>query len=73
MKCKFETDLENNLMSMEVVDARRFGAAVREAMQSLEREAKCYKLTNKDYYLYTQAFLKRMAERLTAPHCKPED
>lgn len=73
MKYKFETDLENNLMSIEVVDARRFAAAVRQAISLLEREAGCYRLHNERYYLDTQIFLTEMAERLEAPHCKQED
>ena len=72
MKYKFETDLENNMMSIEVVDARRFAVAIRKAMQLLEHEAGCYKLHNEQYYLDTQRFLKAMAERLDAPHSKQE-
>lgn len=64
MKYKFEEDLERNKMSMEVVDARRFGYAIRKAMQYLERDAKCYMLTKELYYLDTQAFLEQMAMRL---------
>ena len=69
---KFEKDIERNMMSMDVVDARRFGVAVREAMRVLEREALCYKLTNEQYYLDTQIFLRKMAERLEAPHQQEE-
>lgn len=65
-KYKFEERLEQNLLSMEVVDARRFARAVREAMDDLEREAKCYGLTEADFYLDTKAFLEKMAVRLEA-------
>lgn len=63
---KFEADLAKNEMSIDVIDARRFGAAIQKASRLLEQEAGCYKLTNKTYYLETMAFLKKMASRLTA-------
>ena len=61
---KFEKDLAKNEMSMAVVDARRFGAAIRKAARLLEQEAGAYKLTDEQYYLDTQAFLELMASRL---------
>lgn len=65
-KYKFEERLGQNLMSMEVVDARRFARAVRDAVDNLEREAKCYGLSKEDFYLDTKAFLEQMAARLEA-------
>ena len=62
---KFEKDLAKNEMSMTVVDARGFGAAIRKAARLLEQEAGAYKLTDEQYYLDTQAFLEQMASRLT--------
>lgn len=70
MLYKFEQDLAKNELSMAVIDARRFAVGVRKAMRILEEEAGCYKLTNEPYYLDTQAFLERMANRLTA---KPKE
>lgn len=63
---KFERTLEKNLVDMSVIDARRFGAAVRSAMRELNGAAGCHKLYNEDYYLDTQAFLEQMASRLSA-------
>ena len=65
-KYKFEERLEQNLLSMDVVDARRFAKAVRDAMDDLDREARCYGLTEADFYLDTKAFLEQMATRLEA-------
>lgn len=70
-KYKFEERLEQNLLSMEVVDARRFGRAIREVMDDLEREARCYGLTEADFYLDTKAFLEQMATRLEARFVEP--
>lgn len=70
-KYKFEERLEQNLISMEVVDARRFARAVRDAMDGLEREARCYGLTEMDFYLDTQEFLEKMATRLEARFVEP--
>lgn len=66
MKYKFENDLENNRISQEVVDARRFGKAVKEAIHGLELEARCYSLQEEPYVLETLAFLEQMEKRLTA-------
>lgn len=66
MKYDFENDLQQNLMSMEIVDARRFAVAIRDAMRSLKRDAGGYKLQGKDYYVDTQSFLEKMATRLEA-------
>lgn len=63
---KFEKDLARNEMSIDVVDARRFGKAVEEAMHGLTVEARCYGLLDEPYYQDTMAFLQSMAERLTA-------
>ena len=63
---EFEKDLQNNELSIAVVNARRFGAAVRQAMHLLEREAGCYRLYNEQYYKDTQAILEEMATRLQA-------
>lgn len=65
-KYKFERTLEKNLVDMSVIDARRFGAAVRSAMRELKRAAGCYKLQNEDYYLDTQSFLEQMSSCLSA-------
>lgn len=65
MKYKFENDLEKNQLSMAVVDARRFGKAVEEAIHGLELEIRCYGLQEEPYVLETMAFLERMANRLT--------
>lgn len=67
---KFEKDLAKNEMSIDVVDARRFGAAIQKAARLLEQEAGCYKLTNEPYYQDTMTFLQKMADRLTA---KPKE
>lgn len=69
-KYKFEERLEQNLLSMEVVDARRFARAVREAMDDLDREARCYGLTEVDFYIDTKAFLEQMVARLEAKPCR---
>lgn len=66
MKYDFEQDLEQNLMSMQVIDARRFARAIRSAMRDLKREAGCYSLTKEPYYLDVQTFLEKMATRLEA-------
>ena len=63
---RFEKDLLNNEMSVAVVNARRFGVAVRQAMDLLKREAGCYRLQNEPYYMDTQAILEEMATRLEA-------
>ena len=65
-KYEFEKDIANNLMSMDVIDARRFAVGVREAMAVLKRTAGCYRLTNEAYYKDTQAFWEQMAARLEA-------
>lgn len=70
-KYKFEERLGQNLMSMDVVDARRFARAVRDAMDGLEREARCYGLTEADFYIDTKAFLEQMATRLEARFVEP--
>lgn len=64
MKYRFEMDWESGTMTMAVVDARRFGVAVRDAMRDLERAAKCYNLTKEPYYQHIQTYLDRMATRL---------
>ena len=70
IKYKFERDLAKNELSMDVIDARRFGKAVKEAMDGLELEARCYCLLDEPYYRETMAFLEQMANRLTA---KPKE
>lgn len=70
MRYKFEEDLANNLLSIDVVDARRFGVAMRAVMRDLEQTAKYYNLTKEPYYRHVQAYLDRMAVRLEA---KPID
>lgn len=72
MKYEFEKCLERNEMSVSVVDARRFGRAIRDAMRMLKLEASCYRLTKELYYLEVQAFLEQMAVRLEAPFRKEE-
>lgn len=72
MKYKFENDLEKNQLSMDVIDARRFGKAIKEAIHGLELEARCYALQEEPYVLETMAFLKQMASRLTAKEYVPE-
>lgn len=69
-KYEFEKRLEQNLLSMEVVDARRFARAVREAMDDLDREARCYGLTEADFYIDTKEFLEHMVARLEAKPCR---
>lgn len=66
MKYKFEERLEQNLLSMDVVNARRFAHAVRDALHGLDLEARCYGLYKEDFYLDTKAFLEQMATRLEA-------
>lgn len=66
MKYKFENDLEKNQLSIDVIDARRFGKAIKEAIHGLELEARCYSLQEEPYVLETMAFLEEMASRLTA-------
>ena len=63
---KFEQDLAKNEMSVAVVDARRFGKAVKEAIDGLALEARCYSLLDEPYYKETMDFLEQMANRLTA-------
>lgn len=63
---EFEKSLQNNELSMAVIDARRFGAAVWKAMELLRNEASIYKLHNEQYYKDTQAILEEMATRLEA-------
>ena len=70
IKYKFERDLAKNEMSIDVIDARRFGKAVKEAMHGLSVEARCYGLMYEPYYRETMAFLELMANRLTA---KPKE
>jgi hypothetical protein len=62
---KFQQDLANNEMSIDVVNARRFAAAVQQAMRLLEQEARCYGLTDEGYYLDVQEHLERMHRFLT--------
>lgn len=66
MKYEFEKDLERNELSMSVVNARRFSRAIRDALDGLELEARCYGLKAEDYYLEAKAFLEKMAVRLEA-------
>ena len=66
MKYKFEKDIERNRMSMDVVNARRFARAVREAIDGLEHEARCYGLKEEDYYLDAKVFLEDLERRLSA-------
>lgn len=66
MKYEFEKDLERNELSMSVVNARRFSRAIRDALDGLELEARCYGLKDEDYYLEAKAFLEKMAVRLEA-------
>ena len=73
MKYKFEDDFENNPMSMDVVNARRFARAVQAAIDGLELEARCYNLYDDDYYKDTMAFLEQMLKRLKAPHTIPAE
>ena len=49
---------------MPVINARRFAAAIRQAMKDLQREAGCYKLNNEPYCVETNAYLEQMATRL---------
>lgn len=61
-------------MSMDIVDARRFAHAIRDATRSLKRETGCYKLHGEDYYVDTQSFLEKMATRLeTKEYIEPVD
>lgn len=66
MKFDFEKDIERNMLSMSVINARRFGRAVRDALDGLELEARCYGLKNEDFYLTTMAYLERLEARLKA-------
>lgn len=66
MEYDFEKSLRENKMNISVVDARRFSVAIREAIKVLDREAACYKLTNKAYYLETKEFLEKQLARLEA-------
>ena len=66
MKYEFEKTLEDNKLDMSVINARRFAKAVHTALQDLEEEARCYHVTNEDYYLETKAFLENMLSRLEA-------
>ena len=66
MEYDFEKSLRENKMDTSIVDARRFAQAVRAALRDLEREARCYKLTDQDYYLETKAFLEKQLTRLEA-------
>lgn len=66
MEYDFEKSLRENKMDISVVDARRFSVAIREAIKVLDREAACYKLTNKAYYLETKEFLEKQLARLEA-------
>lgn len=67
MKYKFEEYIERNEMDISVIAARRFARAVREAIGDLEREARCYHLTNEPYYIEIQEFLQQKLARLEAP------
>ena len=67
---QFEKDLAKNELSIDVINARRFGAAIQKAARLLEQEAGCDKLTKEPYYQDTVTFLQKMAERLTA---KPKE
>lgn len=60
----FEKDLAKGEMSVKVIDARRFGVAVRKAMELLRREAGCYRMTEEPYYKDVQAYLEQLAARL---------
>lgn len=62
---KFEKDLAKNEMSIDVINARRFAAAVQQAMRLLEQEARCYGLTDEGYYLDVQEHLERTHRYLT--------
>ena len=64
MEYDFEKSLKENKMDMSIVDARRFAVAIRDAIKVLDREAACYKLTNKAYYTDTKEFLEQQAARL---------
>lgn len=59
-------DLEQGLLSIDVVNARRFARAVRDALRGLELDARCYGLLKEDYYLATKSYLERMEARLMA-------
>lgn len=63
---KFEKDIAQNMMSIEVVDARRFALSIRGAMEYLRVDAGCYRLTDEQYYKDTMRYLDRMASRLEA-------
>ena len=60
----FERDLAKGEVSVKVIDARRFGVAIRKAMELLRREAGCYRMTEEPYYKDVQAYLEQLAARL---------
>lgn len=66
MEYDFEKRLRKDKMDMSVINARRFAQAIRTALKELEREARCYKLTEQDYYVETKAFLEKQLVRLEA-------
>lgn len=46
MKYKFEKDLEQNLMSIDVVDARRFAHAIRSSREYLDYTVQCWEVVD---------------------------
>lgn len=62
-----EFNPDTNEIRMDLIDARRFAAAIREAIGRLERSAGCYKLREKSYYLEVKEYLTKKAEALEAP------
>ncbi len=63
---EFEKDLAENRLSIDVINARRYAASIRKAMEVLQAEAAVYHLTQQPYHLDTQAFLEQMAARFEA-------
>lgn len=63
---QFEKYLKQGRLDQAVIDARRFGKAVRYALNEMEETARCYSLQKEDYYLDTKEFLEGLLKRLTA-------
>lgn len=56
--------MEQNELSVDLIDRKRFAKAIREAMDCLDQTASCYKLTEKSYYLEVKEFLENRADHL---------
>ena len=54
-------------LSIDLIDARRFATAIREAIDCLDRSAGCYRLHEKSYYLEVKEYLEAKAKELEAP------